>query len=148
MVDVSAIDQILSYRLAAFLVVVINGLVAFRLWVILPALFQHWLAKRRAVAEEKAADWGRLRDEVKRLSERLKEEEDECVDLRRALRECESSGAEWMRRAIKSEAFQQGRAEVRQAAAHAAAEQRADPAKAPEALKAAERLRDMGDGGK
>lgn len=38
------------------------GLLVLRMWNGAPAMFAQWIAYRRAKAEEKAADWSRLRD--------------------------------------------------------------------------------------
>lgn len=69
MADVSAIRQIFSVEGAAWTGTAILALVAMRVWSGLPQLLDKWLAWRTAKAEERSADWRRLREEIIRLSE-------------------------------------------------------------------------------
>lgn len=62
MADVLALRQILSVESAAWVAVALLFLFVMRMWNGAPAMFQQWIAYKRAKAEEKAADWSRLRD--------------------------------------------------------------------------------------
>lgn len=84
MVDVYAIKQILSVEGAAWTAVILMFLFVVRMWNGAPAVFAQWVAWRKSVAEakaaerrqsaeEKAADWTRLREEIARLSEAEKQ---------------------------------------------------------------------------
>lgn len=80
MVDELAISQIFSLRNATWTIALLIMLFVVRMWNGAPAMFAQWVAWRRAVAEaksaeakrtadEKAADWTRLREEITRLSD-------------------------------------------------------------------------------
>lgn len=84
MVDVYALQQILSLKNAAWAAVALLALFILRMWNGAPAVFAQWVAwrhsvaeakaaERRQAAEEKAADWTRLREEIARLSESEKQ---------------------------------------------------------------------------
>jgi len=62
MIDALAIKQIFSLESAAWIAVSILFLFVMRTWNGAPAMFQQWVAYKKAKAEEKAADWSRLRD--------------------------------------------------------------------------------------
>lgn len=62
MVDALALRQIFSIENAAWTVTILIGLLVLRMWNGAPAMFEQWIAYKRAKAEEKAADWQRLRD--------------------------------------------------------------------------------------
>lgn len=69
MVDAIALHQIFSLESAAWIAVAILVLLVLRMWNGAPAMFAQWIAYRRAKAEEKAADWSRLRDHCNFLIE-------------------------------------------------------------------------------
>lgn len=62
MVDALAFRELFSTAGAAWATFFLIGLFVWRMWNGAPAMFQQWIAYRRAKAEEKAADWSRLRD--------------------------------------------------------------------------------------
>ena len=62
MADALALRQIFSIQSAAWIAVALLFLFVMRMWNGAPAMFQQWIAYKRAKAEEKAADWSRLRD--------------------------------------------------------------------------------------
>jgi hypothetical protein len=69
MVDALALRQIFSIESAAWAFVALCFLFLVRLWNGAPGMFAQWIDYRRARAAEKAADWERLRDEIKRLAD-------------------------------------------------------------------------------
>lgn len=62
MVDALALRQIFSIENAAWTATVIIALLVLRMWNGAPAMFEQWISYKRAKAEEKAADWQRLRE--------------------------------------------------------------------------------------
>lgn len=62
MVDALALKEIFSLESAAWIAVAILFLFVVRMWNGAPAMFEQWIAYKRAKAEEKSADWSRLRD--------------------------------------------------------------------------------------
>lgn len=130
MVDAGAVSDIFSLTSAAWSGVLVLGIIAWRLWNGLPAVMAQWvawrqaklaaqLAREKAINEAKDTDWTRLRDEVGRLSGRVE-------TLEREVAACHDREFEWMSRALRAEAINQGQGEVRQAAAAASAEVRLD----------------------
>lgn len=131
MVDWQAINAIISTRNGVWTLVALTIMAIWRGWTGLPALMAQWTARRQAMAAEKAADWERLREEVKRLAGRVD-------TLATKVEECEAREAEWRNRAITAEtdltrerAVQDGMGIANQRAAAAMAADRADPDKAP-----------------
>lgn len=68
MLNADALRQIFSVQSAAWTITALVMLFVWRMWNGAPAMFAQWIAYRRAVAEEKAAHWNRLQDEIARLS--------------------------------------------------------------------------------
>jgi hypothetical protein len=62
MIDVRALAEIFSLEGAAWAMFLVLSLFVARMWNGSPAMFQQWIAYKRAKAEEKASDWMRLRD--------------------------------------------------------------------------------------
>lgn len=62
MVDALALREIFSLESAAWIAVALLFLFVVRMWNGAPAMFEQWIAYKRAKAEEKSADWSRLRD--------------------------------------------------------------------------------------
>lgn len=73
MFDADALRQIFSIQSAAWTGVALFFLFVWRMWNGAPAMFAQWIAYRRAKAEEKAAHWNRLQQEIARLDESAKE---------------------------------------------------------------------------
>lgn len=69
MVDAIALRQIFSIENAAWTVTILIALLVLRMWNGAPAMFEQWIAYKRAKAEEKAADWSRLREHCSFLME-------------------------------------------------------------------------------
>lgn len=69
MVDALALKQIFSLESAAWIAVALLFLFVIRMWNGAPAMFEQWILYKRAKAEEKAADWSRLRDHCSFLME-------------------------------------------------------------------------------
>lgn len=117
MVDGQALQQIFSLESAAWSAVGLLFLFVIRLWNGSPAMFAQWIAYRRARAEEKAADWLRLREEIGRLAEA----EERCRKDFRALH------AEHMRvleRIASLEGYMAGQGQARNEAAGVVAMER------------------------
>lgn len=62
MVDANSLAELFSVRNAALVAALANLLLVFRVFNGAPKWFEQWISYRRAKAEEKAADWSRLRD--------------------------------------------------------------------------------------
>jgi hypothetical protein len=105
--DASALQQIFSWQSAAWTSTAVLLLFVVRMWNGAPAMLDRWLAFRTAKANEKSADWTRLRDEINRLNAW-------CHELQEAVDECRQREAEWMSRAVTAEATLQGYGEWRQ----------------------------------
>lgn len=73
MIDEAALHSIFSVQSAAWTATALLAVFVVRMWNGSPAMFEQWIAYRTAKAAEKAADWNRLRDEIKRLSEAEKQ---------------------------------------------------------------------------
>lgn len=69
MADALALKQIFSLESAAWVGVALLSLFVVRMWNGAPAMFEQWISYKRAKAEEKAADWSRLRDHCSFLME-------------------------------------------------------------------------------
>lgn len=108
--DVNSLRQIFSVANAAWAVVTIAFLFAVRMWNGAPAMFEQWVALRRANAEEKAADWSRLRDENKRLDDR-------CIRLEAAEERCRIELSSVKERLSTLEGYMAGQGRASQEAA-------------------------------
>lgn len=111
MVDALALRQIFSLESAAWIFVAVVSLFVMRMWNGAPAMFAQWIAYKRAKAEEKAADWSRLRDH--------------CAFLIEAEERCRTELGEVERRLAKLEGYAEGQGNARQEAAGIVALERA-----------------------
>lgn len=107
MLSVSALNQFFSVQGAVWTSTAILFLFVLRMWNGSPAMFAQWIAYRRAKAEERSADWDRIRAE----RDAAGEERDMVRDRWAA---CEAERIEWMGRAVRAEAALQGYGEARQ----------------------------------
>jgi hypothetical protein len=103
MADGNALDQIFSVPTAAWTSTALFGLFVWRMWNGAPAMFAQWIAYKRAKAEEKAADWSRLRDH--------------CNFLMDAEERCRSELNEVKSRLATLEGYMAGQGAARQEAA-------------------------------
>jgi superfamily II RNA helicase len=134
-VDVNALAQILSIRNGVWAAAALIALGVFRLWHALPAIMERLNERRRDTAAERAADWTRLRDRL----ETVEAKHEKCERDLMAEREQRHKDVSGLRDEIaveraermKLQAILDGQGQVRQAAAAAQAEVRADPDKAP-----------------
>lgn len=110
MVDALALKQIFSLESAAWITVAIIFLLVVRMWNGAPAMFEQWIAWRRARAEHKAAEWGRLLNENKRIDER-------CIRLEAAEERCRSELLEVKERLASLEGYMAGQGKASQEAA-------------------------------
>lgn len=113
MFDSEALHQILSIQSAAWTATAIFMLLAVRLWSGTPAMFQQWIAYRSHQAEAKLADWNRLREEIKRLSEA----EERC---RRDYGDLYAQHMDMVRRIAELEGYMTGQNKASQEAAEIA----------------------------
>jgi Tfp pilus assembly protein PilN len=93
------------------------GLLVIRMWSGAPAVFAQWVAYRRAKAEERSADWTRLRDENARLDGR-------CQRLEIAEEKCRDELADVKQRLSALEGYELGKGKARQDAANIVAIER------------------------
>lgn len=110
MVDALAVKDILSIEGAAWTGLAIFALFVVRMWNGAPAMFEQWIAWRRARAEHKAAEWGRLLNENKRIDER-------CIRLEAAEERCRSELIEVKERLASLEGYMAGQGRASQEAA-------------------------------
>lgn len=103
MVDALALRQIFSLESAAWIAVAIIFLFVVRMWNGAPAMFEQWIAYKRAKAEEKSADWARLRDH--------------CSFLMKAEENCRSELNEVKGRLATLEGYMAGQGKASQEAA-------------------------------
>lgn len=103
MVDAIAVRDILSVEGAAWTGTLVLALFVLRMWNGAPAMFEQWISYRRAKAEEKAADWSRLRDH--------------CNFLIEAEERCRAELGDVERRLAKLEGYAEGQGNARQEAA-------------------------------
>lgn len=103
MVDALAVRDILSVEGAAWTGTLVLALFVLRMWNGAPAMFEQWISYRRAKAEEKAADWSRLRDH--------------CNFLIEAEERCRAELGDVERRLAKLEGYAEGQGNARQEAA-------------------------------
>lgn len=105
------IGRLTSWTTALWTFVAINAVALFRAW---PAIMGRVNERARDSAAEKASDWSRLRDEIGRLSNRVKDLEDRCERYEADLIECHRERDEAIAAKLRAEAILQGRGEVRQ----------------------------------
>lgn len=82
MADALAFQQIFSIESAAWTATAVLFLLAVRMWNGAPAMFEQWIAYKRAEAEERAADWSRLRDHCNFLMEAEERCRSELIEVR------------------------------------------------------------------
>lgn len=107
MADALALRQIFSLENAAWVGVALCFLFIARMWNGAPAMFQQWIAYRKAVAEEKQAHWVPLLAENKRLDER-------CIRLEKAEERCRDELMDVKGRISVLEGYQIGKGQLRQ----------------------------------
>lgn len=122
MVDASAVKDIFSIEGAAWTGLAIFSLFVVRMWNGAPAMFEQWIAWRRARAENKAAEWGRLLNENKRIDER-------CIRLEVAEERCREELADVKGRLSSLEGYMAGQGRASQEAAGIVAIERLGRAK-------------------
>lgn len=149
MVDLNAINAILSTRNGVWATFLVVLLVAWRGWPHVPAIMAAWTARRQAIQAAKDADWTRIRDEAKhyadeahRYADRLASVEQrhgKCEKDLQSEREARINAIAALNDALAGERAERMRlerlmlaeGEIRQSKAAVQAELRADPAKAP-----------------
>lgn len=92
MVDAIALKEIFSLESAAWIAVALIFLFVVRMWNGAPAMFEQWILYKQTKAAEKIADWNRLREEIRRLSEAeqqcrrdFQQIHNDCLSLRNEL---------------------------------------------------------------
>lgn len=103
-----SVEALLAVNTGVFILLVI------RIWNGSPAMFAQWIAYRRAKAEEKTAEYSRLRNENKRIDDRCIKLEERVDSVEEAERRCRAELVEKERRIANLEGLQQGRGEARQ----------------------------------
>lgn len=107
MIDNRALVELFSLEAGVWSIAGIMFVSVWRMWNSLPHVMGRYIEWKKAKAEEKGADWKRLRGEVNELW-------DECRSLREGLHACEAREVDWMHRAIAAEAKLLGRGEAMQ----------------------------------
>lgn len=108
------LGKIFSAAAGLWALVLVNAVALYRAW---PNIMARINERHRDREAEKSGDWSRLRAEIKRLDER-------CDHLQTAVDECREREADWMHRAIASEAAHLGEGEARQEASRIVAVER------------------------
>lgn len=137
--DVAAINAILSTRNGVWTLVVMAFVIAWRGWPHIPAIMGAWAARRKAIADERTADWTRIRDRLEAVEVRHEkcehdlhaEREQRIGDISDLRDQLAGEKAERMR--LERLLFAEG--EIRQAKAQVQAEIRSSPESAPTAAK-------------
>lgn len=122
MVDLNALNEILSTRNGVWATFLVVLLLAWRGWPHVPAIMSAWVARRQAIQAAKDADWVRIRDEATRLDERcqrLEESEERCREELRDVKD----------RLAQVEGFMIGQGHARQDAARIVAVERLEDKK-------------------
>lgn len=154
MVDLNAINAILSTRNGVWATFMVLVVMAWRGWPHVPAIISAWSARRQAIQAAKDADWTRLRDEVaayRAETSTIRELHRKCEHDLRAERETRINDISGLRDELSQERAERVRlerlmlaeGEIRQSKAAVQAELRADPDKATTS-----RERFEGSGGK
>lgn len=129
MADALAIREIFSVESAAWTGVCILALLAARMWNGAPAMLDRWLAFRTARAAEKAADWTRLREEIDRLRQQRREDQEQSErrhnEQIRENEKCRGDLAAAVRRIAELEGYLMGQGRAAQEAAGIVAIERA-----------------------
>lgn len=110
MFNAEAWRQIFSVQSAAWTATAFIFLFTVRMWNGAPAMFAQWVAWRRARADEKAADWQRLREENQRIDAR-------CQRLEAAEERCREELAGVKQRLASLEGWLAGQGQAHQEAA-------------------------------
>lgn len=131
MADALALKQIFSIQSAAWAVVALIFLLIVRMWNGAPAMLETWILWRQSKAAEKASDWHRLRDEIRRLSEAEERCRSDFANLHRKHMELHQEYADISRRVAELEGWQTGQGRASQEAAGVVALERMDRNKKP-----------------
>ena len=115
----SVFNRIFSAAAGVWALVAMGAVALFKSW---PLIMGRFNERARDVAAEKAGDWERIRSERDHARE-------ECDLVRDRWAECEADKNEWMRRALKAEAFNEGIGEARQEAQRIVSREREADAK-------------------
>jgi hypothetical protein len=125
MVDLNALNDILSTRNGVWATFMVLSLIAWRGWQHIPAIIAAWAARRQVIAAERDADWNRRSGEIQRLAVRVDTLEQKEEDCQAALREA-------LGRLAQVEGFMMGQGKARQDAANIVAVERlTDKVKGP-----------------
>lgn len=108
-VDAQAASEVFSGDVALWIMAVFNGVIAFRLWPVIPEIMSRINERKRD--RQSAAD--RLQD---RLESRLEKLEHRVDATEEELAECHRERDEWRSRAVAAEAVKLGEGEARQMA--------------------------------
>ena len=112
--DEGVFNKIFSAATGVWTLVCMAAVALFKAW---PGIMERINERQRDAEAEKAGDWARLRDEIKRLDAR-------CDHLQGEVDDCRKREGEWMSRAIAAEAFQMGQGDALQDAARIVAIER------------------------
>lgn len=132
MADVIALKQIFSLQSAAWAAVALMFLLIVRMWNGAPAMLETWILWRQSKAAEKASDWHRLRDEIRRLSEAEERCRRDYAELHRKHMELHQEYADLGRRVAELEGYHIGQGRASQEAAGVVALERLKDKKPPE----------------
>lgn len=117
MVDLNALNAILSTRNGVWATFMVVVLVAWRGWQHVPAIVSAWTQRRQAILAERMADWDRRGDEIERLIKRVDQLEHNEQDCQEKLRTA-------LGRLAQVEGFMMGQGKARQDAAGIVAAER------------------------
>lgn len=122
MVDGQALEQVFSVEVAVWLMAMFNGVVAWRLWPVIPEIMARLNERKR----DRQSVHDRLQD---RLEARVVRLEQRCDAVEAELAECHRERDEWRSRAVSAEAVMLGEGEAKQKAQRfLSAEREADAA--------------------
>lgn len=132
MADALALKQIFSIQSAAWAGIALLFLLIVRMWNGAPAMLETWILWRQSRAAEKASDWHRLREEIRRLSEAEERCRRDYAELHRKHMELHQEYADLGRRVAELEGYHIGQGRASQEAAGIVALERMKDKKPPE----------------
>jgi hypothetical protein len=124
MVDLNALNAILSTRNGVWTLVVLVFILLWRGWQYVPAIITAWSARRKALADEKDADWTRIRGEAKLYADEAHRYSDRLAAVERREDECREQLRDALHRLAQVEGFMMGQGKARQEAANIVAIER------------------------
>jgi hypothetical protein len=114
MADLSVLSDILSARNTLVAIFGLAAVALWRAWTGLPAVMARWNERERDKVSERASDFERLREELKRSDERNAKRDDRITFLEESEQRCRHDLADALRRLAVLEGYEMGRGKAAQ----------------------------------